>query len=183
MLYHAEPSGLTGERLVPLSALAVTDPAAYAAAIATYADTPERRRMPDRRVPLLDCRWQDVVFLAPVHPHLIWRAWAHRGVYHPGGRFLAIPAKSVAHIPAVVYTPDRTVPGEDLHPADVRPFDAETYTEMTALSERTLAWYDTLAAAGRSGGLFHTVPHVLVRGRVDIGDAEVVDWRHPPVTG
>ena len=29
MLYHAEPPGLTGERLVPLSALAVTAVAAF----------------------------------------------------------------------------------------------------------------------------------------------------------
>jgi hypothetical protein len=180
MLYHAEPIGLTGERLVPLSALAVTDPAAYAKAIAKYNDSPDRRRLPNRHVPLLDCRWQDVVFLCPVHPHVVWRAWQRRGVEPVSQRFLAIPAKSVAHIPAVVYTPARTTPGEDIHPADVTPFDAATYTEMTDLPERTLAWYDTLIAAGRTGAQFHTVPHVLVRGRVDIGDAEVVDWRDPP---
>jgi hypothetical protein len=55
-------------QLVALSALARTNPAAFSTALRKYDDAPERRRLPRPWVPLLNCRWADVVFLSPVHP-------------------------------------------------------------------------------------------------------------------
>jgi hypothetical protein len=175
-VYHTKPSPMIGDELLPLSDLAVTDAAAHEAAIAKYDESPDRRTLPDRRIPVLDCRWQDVVFLAPVHPQLIWRAWADRGVTLPQRTFYAIPLQSIAAHPAVLYRQRLTQPGEDIAAADVTPFHAEQYAELTALSPRTLTWYETLIAAGRQGGEFHTVPHVLVRGRVSVRDAVEVGW-------
>jgi hypothetical protein len=176
-LFHAKPSSLSGSFLLPLSDLATTDPSAYAAAIAKYDDHPDRRRLPDRYIPIIDCRWQDVVFLSPVHPAAIWRAWAERRFEMPSRTFFAVDAAIVAELPAVVYTQKATRSGDDIDPADVVAFDPVAHTDMQ-LSDRTLTWYDARIAAGSRGGAeFHTVPHVLVRGRIPIRGAAELDWR------
>lgn len=63
------------DSVLPLSELAASDPAAYERALAKYDDTPERRRLRDTWIPLLEARWTEAVFLTPIHPHAIWRAW------------------------------------------------------------------------------------------------------------
>ncbi|HEY2794476.1 MAG TPA: hypothetical protein VGJ28_19090, partial [Micromonosporaceae bacterium] len=156
-VYHTKPPTMIGDELLPLSELADVDPAVHDAAIAKYDGSADRRTLPDRRIPVLDCRWQDVVFLAPVHPQLIWRAWAERGVRLPQRTFYAIPLAAIESHAAVLYRQRLTQPGEDIAAADVTPFHADRYAELTALSPRTLTWYETLIAAGRQGGEFHTV--------------------------
>ena len=93
-VFHARTPGNAGaERLEPLSALRTTSPEAYARAIAKYDDTPERRRLPSTRIPLLDVRWIEAVFLSPVRPHAIWTAWREiGGVDLPAQKFWAIPS-------------------------------------------------------------------------------------------
>ena len=66
---------LVGDALVPASDLAALDPAGYARAMAKYDDTPERQRLRATEIPGLARTWTEVVFLSPVHPHAIWRAW------------------------------------------------------------------------------------------------------------
>lgn len=75
-VYHAVVDLLPGtDALPPVSALRGIDEAAYRRAISKYDDTPERRRLAQTQIPVIDRGWTEVVFLSPVHPHAIWAAW------------------------------------------------------------------------------------------------------------
>lgn len=75
-VYHAVVDLLPGtDALLPVSALRGIDEAAYRRAISKYDDTPERRRLAQTQIPVIDRGWTEVVFLSPVHPHAIWSAW------------------------------------------------------------------------------------------------------------
>src|SRR5690625_6306709 len=75
-VFHARSSrNASADELTSLSALAFSNPDAYADALSKYDDTPERRRLRDTWIPLIEAAWTDVVFLSPIRPHAIWRAW------------------------------------------------------------------------------------------------------------
>ena len=71
-VFHARVALAAGtDRLLPLSDLRGIDPAAYEAELAKYDDSPQRRRLRETVIPVLNVTWTEVVFLSPVHPHAI----------------------------------------------------------------------------------------------------------------
>lgn len=180
-LFHLRvPLAAGTAALLPLRSLSEVDPVAHAAALAKYDDTPERRRLRDTRIPVVDRLWTEVVFLSPVHPHAIWRTWWEiTGRERGPMEFWAVPATS---LPAGAAWLDRTITatGDPIDSREARGFDAARFQTMMTTTERNRAWLTELAASGRSGAWFHGIPHVVVPGPVAVADAPVVDWRDTP---
>ena len=164
------------DELLPLGALRTLDPAAYARAIAKYDDTPERRRLRDTVVPLVEKRWTEVVFLSPVHPHATWRAWRKiSGRALPPVEFWAIPVDDVPS-DAVVFDRRRSLVGDPIDVRDVASLDPESYETGMDVPPANREWLENLAAAGHSGAWFNLVPHVLTAGPVPLANARVISW-------
>jgi hypothetical protein len=179
-IYHRRPDDMLGTVLYPLNELKAHSPAHYASAIAKYSDDPKRLSLPAQRVPKLDCLWNDVVHCAPIHPHLLYLALVERAFrVNPETAFFQIPVSALKGMPVAVYVgsglhPDRP-PRED----EVEWLNHETYAELRTVPTTTLAWYDRLAGEGRLYGHFVGVPHVLVRGSIDVRNVDVVRWGDP----
>jgi len=176
-VFHAQVLLAAGTReLMPAADLAAADPAAYAAALAKYDDTPERRRLRETRIPVVDRLWTEVVFLSPVHPHAIWRAWRDiTGRERLSMPFWAIP---ISALPDGCVLLDRSITrtGDPIDPEEVRPLEPGSFRTAMETTPRNREWLASLAASGRSGAWFHGIPHVLAPGRVPLGDAGVIDW-------
>lgn len=170
---------LVGDALVPASDLAAIDPAGYARAMAKYEDTAERQRLRETAIPGTGRSWTEVVFLSPVHPHAIWRAWREvRGKELPRVEFWAIPA---VDLPRGTVVLDRTVSavGDPIDPSEVTPFDAASFETATEVPPANRAWLEEMVRRGVSGAWFHGIPHVLAPGMVPLGGARVVGWGEP----
>ncbi|MCM3695604.1 hypothetical protein [Microbacterium oleivorans] len=170
---------LVGDALLPASELAALDLTAHARAIAKYDDTPERRRLRDTAIPGTGRSWTEVVFLSPVHPHAIWRAWREvRGKELPRAEFWAIPA---GDLPAGTVVLDRTITatGDPIHPSEVAPFDPASFETATEIPPANRAWLEEMVRRGVSGAWFHGIPHVLAPGAVPLGNATVIGWEEP----
>lgn len=180
-VFHVRTPLVPGtDSLLPLSALRILDPDGYATAMAKYDDTPERRRLRDTVVPVIDKGWTDVVFLSPVHPHATWRTWRQlSGRSLPKVEFWAIPASD---LPAdtVVFDRQRSLVGDPIDPRDVASFDAMTYEVSLEVPAANREWLENLAAAGHSGAWFNLIPHVLTAGPVPLGNARVISWDVAP---
>lgn len=162
--------------LLPLSALEHSDPRAFARAIAKYDDTPERRRLPETWIPGIEARWTEVVFLTPVRPHVIWQAWKDiAGIELPTQEFWAIPVEGIG--PAVVLDRQISRTGEPIDPREVETLEASDYRSTVETTAGNAQWIAKLAAEKKRGAWFHGTPHVLTRGPVPLGSAEVIDWR------
>ena len=170
---------LVGDALVPASDLAALDPAGYAQAIAKYDDTPERQRLRATEIPGLARTWTEVVFLSPVHPHAIWRAWREiRGKELPRAEFWAIP---VDDLPAGTVVLDRTVTstGDPIDASEVAPFHPASFVTATEAPAANRAWLEEMVRRGVSGAWFHGIPHVLAPAAVPLGNARVIGWEEP----
>ncbi|QAY58593.1 hypothetical protein ET475_00300 [Microbacterium protaetiae] len=171
------------DSLLPLSALCTLDPDAYARAMAKYDDTPERRRLRDTVVPLIERAWTEVVFLSPVHPHATWRAWRElSGRALPSVEFWAIPASDLPD-DTVVFDRQRSLVGDPIDPRDVASFDLVTYEASLEVPHANREWLGNLVAAGHSGAWFNLIPHVLTAGPVPLTNARVISWVVEPQLG
>ncbi|MGP9681975.1 hypothetical protein [Brachybacterium sp. AOP3-A1-3] len=178
-VFHARTAAnAAADSVLPLSDLATSDPAAYERALAKYDDTPERRRLRDTWIPLLEARWTEAVFLTPIHPHAIWRAWRDiAGTELPSQEFWAIAIDDV-HRP-VLFERRLSTTGEPIDPREVEAVDPQSFTTAHETTPRSADWIAHLAETGRRGAWFHGTPHVLTRRPVPVGSAQLIDWQHP----
>jgi hypothetical protein len=67
-LYHAVPEKMKGRILYPLNALKNKYPKIYSHEIKKYIG---RGRVLSIRIPKMDCLWNDVIHLSPIHPRKV----------------------------------------------------------------------------------------------------------------
>ena len=181
-VFHARTRhNAEAHELHPLSAFERTNPRAFAAAIAKYDDTPERRRLRETWIPVLEAMWTGVVVLSPVQPHAIWEAWRTiAGVELPGQEFWAIPVEDLG--PAVVFDRHLSGTGEPIDPQEIDALDVAAYRSLDETTPRNARWIAELARANKRGAWFNGTPHVLTKEPVPLHSAEVIDWRAPSST-
>ena len=163
-LYHLVPEDVRGDTLHPLGELRVRFPDVYERAWRKYAD---REHVPSQPVPILGCRWMDVLHLTPVHPVELKEALEPLGLEYP---------RRFYEVDPLLLDPDRTVifaqPIDDprsnrFSPAHWHRYDGELVRRHRELPQATKAYYRAQVAAGRRPLLFPGVAHVLYRGSLD----------------
>lgn len=121
-------------------------------------------------------RWTEVVFLTPIHPHAIWRAWRDiAGTELPPQEFWAIPIDEI-HRP-VLFDRRLSRSGEPIDPQQVETVDPLAFRTATQTTARNVEWIAHLTGRRRRGAWFHGTPHVLTRRPVPVASAQVIDWR------
>lgn len=68
--YHKVPDFFSGDKLFSISHLKEKDPDLFQQYIEKYQDHPDRKKLPYKKIPILNCRWMDVVFFSPILIHL-----------------------------------------------------------------------------------------------------------------
>ena len=91
------PKGFDGERLYPLNQLKMLNPEVAAEHAKKYAN---RKALPERRIPPLDCLWNDVLMFSPVHPAEIMQTFRKAGY--------DLKSKAYFEIPFTVFEPNLT---------------------------------------------------------------------------
>jgi hypothetical protein len=172
-MYHRRPENLIGSTLYPLALLESLAPDRYQAALASYEDHPDCRGLPMTGVPILSCQWRDVVQCSPIYPHLLYVAQREAGITPRPQRFFAIARDRVCGLSAALFT--RVAEGRPAYDL----IDWTTYAELEAVPAQTLEWYRRLAERGLRGVTFVGIPHVMVRGPIDIEGCPIVDWSAP----
>jgi len=168
-VYHGCPEIMKGSVLYPLNELRTRHPEVYRRALAKYEDHPDRAKLPSTILPLLDCLWNDVLHCSPIHPPRLDDAWRAQGVERvPRKTFFQIPVDRVGHHPVAV-----------MRGRELEWLNTACFQEITAVPAETVEWYRKLARQERFGAHFVGVPHILVKGPIDIEGVEIVNWRDP----
>jgi len=149
-------------------------PSIYASEITKYAG---RESIMDERIPLLDCRWNDVVHLSPIHPNKVFKALSSAGVNDLiPSKWFKIPISKLDEKVTVIYKYENE--DGDITPEEFIPFSSESFCELEALPSGTTEWYSFCVKTNRNPLLFHMVPHVLSLKPIDISDCEVICWNN-----
>lgn len=166
---------MVGDCLFPLNRLKEKLPAVYDTEVRKYDG---RTQLLQRQIPILNCLWNDVLHLAPIHPAQVRAALVKAGFERFPAKWLQISPDAVGmsdrNTVVYLYTPEKR--GHFDAPLDdfVR-FTPERLAELNALPEATAAYYAEMNAQGKRPLLFHLVPHILFKGCIYLQDTRIIE--------
>jgi len=166
---------MQGVVLYPLSSLKGKYPAIFAQENEKYVG---REGLAQQKIPVLNCSWNDVIFVAPIEPSKVFEAMILAGLSpDPEKLWYKIPINDVKHLPMVWYSYPGTSEGDfGIHAQDVALVDPEKYQELSEVPPNTIEYYEEVAQKGEKPFLFHLIPHMFIKGAVDVSNAEIIRW-------
>lgn len=174
MLYHLVPHNLSGSVLYPLNELEQAFPKIYAAQAKKYAG---REVLTQQIIPSLECAWNNVLHLSPVHPKLIRKGLESANIELKSTRWFELDpiALGFNQTNAVIYLhPPKEYLDFTKMADDFRPFNSRALASLSEMPEATLDYYRASQKEGKSPLLFHRIPHVLYRGNLHLKDLNII---------
>ena len=166
-VYHLVPDGMLGTILYPLNQLKKKYPAAYDKHSEKYRG---REWLADRVIPPLNCLWNDVLFLCPVHPGKILGTLREIGYDHPRERFFEIDTGQLTNDKFAVLTyPDD---GGDPQYHHQGPNSMPGIDDLPSV---TVNYFKESFANKKRFMLFAYIPHVLYLGSVDVSQCPIIE--------
>ncbi len=184
-VYHMVPKEMQGEVLISLNEMKLIHPELYKSYSKKYFKHPERESLLLRSIPKLDCFWNDVIFLSPLHPYYVYEALHALGVsVKKNLMFYEIPTERLIDNQNAVYLYNKKNykgPAADIPDEEIQIIDITTYRECAALPSDTLAYFTDEHKKGVNFGMFAYIPHILSLGNINIKDVNQINWSVVPV--
>lgn len=171
-IYHRVPKNLEGSILFPLNALKEKYPLIYKDQVSKYVG---REHLLDRRIPLLDCLWNDVLHFSAVHPKEIKQALIDAGDTSDFNmQYFQVASNLIDPKNAVVYLYAHPVHQDGFDVRDFIPYNPGKMHEFSAMPQATKEYYREMISGGKKPLLYHKIPHILYRGFLDTSGLSVV---------
>lgn len=168
-IYHGVPEPMLGNQLIPLNQMQSIMPEVREKNLKKYKD---REEILERKVPLLDCLWNDVVQFLPLHPQKVFELQRELGLILSvlPYKFYKIDSAVLDSSKAVIFF--KTAPGEEN--IEVKWLSEIDFASMQEIPEATMAYYKTLIGTGELPFNYQFIPHVVYRGIVDISGTSII---------
>lgn len=172
-VYHRVPQPLRGTILYPLNQLRTHFPDLAAAHAQKYVG---RAALCERRIPRLQCRWNDVLMLSPVHPSNVRVALSAAGFARFPAPWFAVDVALLEPTATVIYVPPEEPPADfAIRENDVVAFDPVLLDACREVSELQRRHYEQAKAAGARPLMFSGTPHVLFNGTLPLDQLHIIE--------
>lgn len=161
-VYHMVPPNFQGDTLYPLNALKDVLPDVYAEQAKKYES---REGLMDAKIPTLDCLWNDVVHLSPIHPEDLCKELQAAGfdtTEFKKGSYFKIP---ISTLDPNLITVLKSSLGENND--EYENLNGEAFGEYTKFPNATREYYKECYARGEWPFLQNGIPHILYKGPLD----------------
>lgn len=179
-IYHMVPKELMGNKLIPLNSLKKNNPNLYENYTKKYFNHPERPKLLTRKIPKLNCLWNDVVHFLPLHPYHVYTAIKSLDIkIIEEQQFFKIPIETLKFNKNAIYLCSKEKykgPSSDIDEVEIKVLNIEDYTELKEIPSDTIEYYRVEKEKGNQFGLFQYIPHLLSLGGIDIKDVEIITW-------
>jgi len=168
-LYHIRSPDFKGKFLYPLSELAEIDKRLYNKSFNKYKG---REDWINREIPLLNCKATDVVNLSTINPIKLFAVEILLNIEKiEDKQIFKIPTSILKNQEFVLFSYDK-----DLN-YKYKKQNINAYKECIHVPLDTVEHYIESKKNKESPLIFEYVPHVLVKGKVDISTAELIDFK------
>jgi hypothetical protein len=179
-VYHFKPKNMVGDTLFPLFTLRETHPEIYAEHVKKYRG---REDILEVRIPLLDCWWNEVLHLSPLHPQKVIDCWRARGLLEHANRPLPV---EVYKVPVALLNESTTVCAQDYCYEVGKEYEgrlkfwhfrsAEYAPQADVGAEQIDYWLRQFAVKEHILWYSHTM-HVLAKQTIDTRKCELITCR------
>ncbi|HEY1074819.1 MAG TPA: hypothetical protein VGE59_03940 [Patescibacteria group bacterium] len=179
-LYHMVPKDLVGDILYPLNKLKLLDPELYDKKTKKYQG---REYQLELKVPPLNCLWNDVLHLSPIHPQEVVDTlkacgdtgpYTHR-CYQIDPYFLDKELTTV-----FLYSkPKERRPRFEVPADDFIDYDPNKIEQYAHYSQLTKDYFCRMYADGKYPLLYHFVPHILYKGTINVSNLPIIEASIP----
>jgi hypothetical protein len=167
-LYHRVPPKLLGNIIYPLNQLKDLYPRAYNYKVQKYVG---REYLLSKSVPILDCLWNDVVFLLAVHPRELLEHIELAKLPSPKaagwGKFFKIPVESLDLFKLATWIEYKGCV------EDFAAFDVEKMGEYATIPDLQIEYWKEMSVRGQYLVCPHTT-HILYKGIIDVSSTEII---------
>lgn len=169
-LYHGIPEDMKGSELIPLNKMLEVDADLRAKYLEKYKG---REEILKRKIPLLDCLWNDVVQLLPLHPRQLFELQQELSLINeiPDYRYYQIDVNTLDPKKTVIYF--KTAPGEEN--VTVKWLKDVSLDELQTIPEATRKYYESMVGTGEPVFNYQFVPHVVYQGSIDVSSVQVIN--------
>ncbi|CAN5434934.1 hypothetical protein BH10PAT3_BH10PAT3_1880 [soil metagenome] len=167
--YHGVPEPMVGTLLIPLNRMPSSMTALHNMHLKKYDG---REEITKRRIPLLDCLWNDVVQFLPLHPRKVFELQVKLGLIPtiPNFKFFEIDPGMFDLDKTVVYF--KSAPGEEN--IEVTWLKDVNLSSLQDIPIATVEYYESLVGTGELSFNYQFIPHILYEGAVDISSSRIV---------
>ncbi len=180
-VYHLRRANFQGNLILPLNRMREMEgfETVYQVAVSKYEG---REWLLERMIPSLNCLWNDVIFLSPVHPNKHYKEYQKLGYIHVNPQFFKIPVEVLEEKRVSIWKwlshkkYSWTDPIHDTLESYCE-FDFGRYQEMDDLPDTTKKFYAEAYDPDHPDrypkfGWFE-VPHILCQDPIDITDPRI----------
>jgi hypothetical protein len=191
-VYHWKPSKFIGHWIIPLNRMREFEGFSeiYEQAMLKYVG---RVDLCMQVIPILNCLWNDVIFLSPIHPHKHFEEYLKIGFSPKKRQFFKIPIEILEEKRVAVWK----WPHYNKYPKysqfstyeemrqEYCPIVFSHYQEMDELPEDTKQFYahefDAMNPDKYPRFKWYRIPHILCQDPIDVSDPRitVIDWDAP----
>lgn len=160
---------MKGTELIPLNKMLEVDPELRAKYLEKYKG---REEILERKLPLLDCLWNDVVQLLPLHPRQLFELQKELGLITeiPDYKYYQINTSTLDPSQTVVYF--KTAPGEEN--VTVQWLEDVNLDDLQTVPPATIDYYKSMVGTGEPVFNYQFVPHIIYKGTVDVSSAKII---------
>lgn len=176
-LYHFKPKGMTGNTLMPLNRLQTILPEIYSEHVKKYKN---REQLLKKRVPILNCLWNDVLHLSPINPQIILETWEKEGLRAHVGisksfDVYKIPVKKLIEEKTVCYQ-SFNFEFNNYDPALEKNwgFKQDNFFELKEVDPKQINVWKNDMKAGRPIFWYSHIMHVLAEQSIDVADCDII---------
>lgn len=172
-IYHFKPKRMAGQKLLPLNTLKTFYPEIYTEHVKKYLG---REKLLSRRIPILECLWNDVLHFSPINPQLILDIWHTEKMKKP-------EAFEVYKIPAELFEEKTTICFQSFN-FDYHNFNPELekfwnfqysqYKEQLQVSDEQIDVWREDIKGGRPTFWFSHTMHILAKQEIDTQNLEII---------
>lgn len=167
-LFHCVQEASIDGWLHPLNVLKGKHPDLYTQHARKYEG---REYVMEKRIPIFDCLWNDVLFLSAINPLEVVQALKHVGGNPPPLKYYLITDRAIEFDKCLVYLYEHE---DHEDPSQYVPYKPEMITRFASMPDKTLDYYREAISKGERPLLYRYVPHFLYRGSIYVGNSNLM---------
>ena len=166
------PDNMKGNTLYPLNTLKNKFPDIYKKQNEKYSG---REIVKGRKIPFLNCLWNDVLHFTAVHPSKFKKEQKKAGLPSRKLEWYKVDARLLDHDKTLVYLYKyKKDKSRYMDKDNFTKFNSNKVNNFKKIPKRTSQYYRVEIRKGNRPLLFHFVPHILYKGSLNISKAEKI---------